>query len=177
MIQSGKLRVWKHTVRYFWVATIVSAMAISCANPKTAAEYRKVAESSMFGKVDKFIATQDYGKVVQILKSKSAECLNYKIERSGGGQVSSTMTVTAKFSGGAKQSELVVNYEDVVHNITGDTSSGKNFLLVADIKPESKGKTNIGIYRTVAAGMAEALKTWANGDVRGCPDPARTLER
>ncbi len=131
----------------------------------------------MFGKVEKFSATQNYAQVVQTLKKKSAECLNYGLKSSGGGQVASTMTVTANFAPGAKQSELVVKFEDVVHNLFGDTSGGKNFLLVADAKPEAKGKTQIEIYRTAGAAIAEAIKAWTNGDVRGCPDPMRTTER
>lgn len=152
-------------------------LASHCANPKTAEAYRKAAKDSMFAKVDNFVANDNYGHVTQILKKKTAECLNYAISRSGGGQVASTMTFTSTFMYNAKQGELVMKFQDVVHNIFGDTKGDEQFMLVADAKPIAGGKTQFDIYRGGGAAIVDAIKAWTNGDVRGCPDPARTFER
>jgi hypothetical protein len=51
-----------------------------------------------------------------------------------------------------------------------------NFYLVADATPLGKGRTRVQVYRSGAVAIKEAVRNWANGNERGCPDPMRTFE-
>jgi hypothetical protein len=120
-------------------------------------------------------------EVGRTFQKKASECLNFKL--------TSTQTPTVGFGSStrvyaiAKPTVLVSGSKAELHfqvksvgNMAPEPPDG-NYIVVADARAAGKDRTRVEIYRGGGAVVAEAIRAWANGDERGCPDPMRTFER
>jgi hypothetical protein len=147
----------------------------------TAAEFRDGVKKSSLGKVETFEVKRPVSEVGRTFQRKAAECLNFKL--------TSTQTPTIGFGSStrvyaiAKTTVLASANKAELHfqvksvgNIAPEPPDG-NFYLVADAFPAGRNGTRVEIHRGGGVAVAEALRSWANGDERGCPDPMRTFDR
>jgi hypothetical protein len=93
----------------------------------------------------------------------------------GSGAAPGSATVRSTVTASATRAEL-----DVQVQASGNVAKappGGNYLLVAVAEPIAGGRTRIEIFRGTGAPIAQAVRAWASGDERGCPDPKRTFDR
>jgi len=163
--------------------TIVAAVALAgCgSNPMTPEEYRDAIRKHSLGKVETFEVKRSLSEVARTFQKKAPECLNFKL--------TSTQTPTIGFGSStrvyaiAKPTVLVSGNKAELHfqvksigNMAPEPPDG-NYIVVADARAAGKDRTRVEIYRGGGAVVAEAIRAWANGDERGCPDPMRTFDR
>jgi hypothetical protein len=164
------------------VVTVVTVVGLGgCFTiPMNAAQYRETIKDNSFGKIERFEVKRSVADVARSFKKKAPECLNF--------QLTSTKTPTIGFGSStrvyaiakptviqsANRVELHFQVQSV-GNLAKEPPDG-NYYLVADAQAVGKDRTKVEIYRAAAAVVAEAVRAWANGDERGCPDPMRTTE-
>jgi hypothetical protein len=156
--------------------------------PTTGAEFKQATASSSLLDRESFEVNRPFAQVARALQRKSAECLNYKLDIAirpvgviGGStkilheQAKSTVAVTDS------KAELTFQVkhtgEPAQHPYKDKEPPDGVIYLVADVYPAGKGRTKIDIVRARVAVVAEAIKAWAGGNDKGCPDPARVYPR
>jgi hypothetical protein len=164
----------------FVMLTVISAISHCGSTPKTATEYRKAVDGHMLANNEKFETNRPYAEVSRIFKKKANECLNYTLNASRSGSSNSFETARVKtvVTSSAKHTELQVLLKNLRPNVyMAEGTPDGAFWLVADAYPAEKGHTRVEIYRGSGVAIAEAIKGWANGEERGCPDPLKTWDR
>jgi hypothetical protein len=155
------------STKVFLAAAIASLLVGCVAMPMTADEFREEVKKSSFGKVETLEVNRPVAEVGRTLQRKAADCLNYKL--------TSTPTMGSGAAPGSARAEL-----DVQVQASGNVAKappGGNYLLVAVAEPVGRDRTRMEIYRGAGAPIAQAVRAWASGDERGCPDPKRTFDR
>lgn len=157
----------------------------------SAAEYREARSQRASGDRDRFEVPRPYADVAATLQRKAAQCLNYTAsirtratmrgyEVNGGGtfvhQAKSTVVVRPDHA------ELSFQVKTTPYPSYPPVPPDGIFLLVADVYPAGKDRTRIEIVRARVGVVAEAIRNWASGQDKGCPDalavfPDRTLDR
>jgi len=168
--------------RMHLLTAVVVAVLTACGSiPMTPDEYRDAIRKSSFGKVETFEVKRPFSEVARTFQKKAPECLNFKL--------TSTQTPTIGFGSStrvyaiAKPTVLVSGNKAELHfqvksigNMAPEPPDG-NYIVVADARSVGRDRTRVEIYRSGGAVVAEAVRAWANGDDRGCPDPMRTFDR
>ncbi len=153
------------------------------AAPQSAEEYRKaIGAGGFLTKFETFEVNRSYKKVSKIFKKQAKKCLNMSVKtttssRTGYGGVMRQVMITdynTKVKVGKKRTELAVQQH---HTSAGMIKLSKEpeggyFFLVADATRIGKNKTKIDIYSPSIGvkTMLKAIKGWATGKVKGCPD-------
>lgn len=119
------------------------------------------------------VAPMPLAKAMQIVKSKSQECLNVtlniKSKADGGGWYQWQMIFESTVSASAKKGELF--FEKVVHRTTD--SYVRTPQVLADFYPASANSTKVVIYHLSydpSKRVANSIASWLNGNTAGCPD-------
>ena len=165
----------------FLAALAGAALAGCFATPMTPGEFRETIKGSGMGKHESFEVKRPVGEVARSFKKKAPECLNYKLTSTQTPTigVSSSPRVYAVArekviqSGGRVELHFQV---ESVGNLAKEPPGG-NYIVVADAVSLGADRTRVDIYRGGGALVAQAIRAWASGDERGCPDPMRTHER
>lgn len=145
-------------------------------HPQNADEFRQAAPGAFLGKKETFVVNRAYKDVARTFKKKAPQCLNVRIKT-----VSQTTTsyqvIVTKYKPtvvvSKQRTELHIqqHHESGVINVTKEPEGGY-YLVVTDAYPMSKNKTKIVMYRPSMGYdvMIKAIKGWATGKNKGCPD-------
>lgn len=145
-------------------------------HPQNAEEFRQAAPGAFLGKKETFVVNRSYNEVARTFKKKAPQCLNVRVKT-----VSQTTTsyqvIVTKYKPTVvvdkQRTELHVqqHHESGVINVTKEPEGGY-YLVVTDAYPMSKNKTKIVMYRPSMGYdvMIKAIKGWATGKNKGCPD-------
>jgi hypothetical protein len=161
--------------------------------PKTPQEYRDGIQHSAFGKKESFVVDRSYATVASLFQRNSRRCLNktFKVTSTTyGGPFPTTstniMAYRAKFRRGATRSTLSIKENSsslqesgVTAALYGAPPKDGTYVFVVDLKKIGSGKTQVDIYRpSILIGIParqntlKAIKAWANGTSRACPNLA-----
>lgn len=162
----------------------LTALLTGCGTwPMTAAEFRTQASESSTADKDTFVVRRPFAAVARTFEKKAAECLNYTVnitsrQAIGGGSRTVTEQAKATVIITAKKAELSfqvkpAGYSPDFHNGPPDGL----YFLVADAYPVDRNRTKVDIVRGGVDVVAHAIRAWANGKDRGCPDPTKVFPR
>ena len=158
------------------VAVFLFVTGCATHHPQTAEEFRQAAPGAFLGKKETFEVNRSFKDVARTFQKKAPQCLNVRVKT-----VSQTTTSYQVIVTRYKPTVLVSNqraelhiqqhHESGVLNVTKEPEGGY-FLVVTDAYPVSKNKTKIVMYRPSMGYdvMIKAIKGWATGKNRGCPD-------
>lgn len=164
---------------------LLSTLVACISTPKTASEFKSIYKGSSFANNDSFEVSQSITDLSRVFKRKVSECLNYSYENTmstpgayGGTRSTSINTVKTKISSDAK-SILIEIFQKESADISGMGSHTPDgmYLLVVEATQVTSGKTKIDVYRRFGGAIAASIKNWSNGEVRGCPDPTKTMDQ
>lgn len=165
------------------VISVVALLSGCGTVPMTAAEFREGASKSSLADKDNFEVRRPFAAVARTFQKKAAECLNYSATITtrptiGYGSSSTTEKAKATVVVSAKKAELSfqVKHGSGQHPMYNQPPDGMYFL-VADAYPVGKNRTKVEIVRARVEVVAQAIKLWAAGNDRGCPDPAKVFYR
>lgn len=146
-----------------------------CVTIKTPDEFRSVIQGSSSGSVTTFTAARPLAAVTASFRKKAAECLQYDLTSTSRGSTYTYANARGKVEAGSGRSTLLFQVHSV-GNLASEPEGG-NFYLLADALPKGGG-TQVTVYRAKSVGSAieEAVRAWAEGRERGCPDPMRTFK-
>lgn len=164
----------KKTVLISCLIAILPACAIK--HPQTAEEFRKAAPTAFMAKVESFTVDRPFKEVAKTFKEKAPKCLNVRVKTTSRTSTSYQVIVT-KFKPtvivNKKRAELHVQqlHEQGVMNVS-KVPDGGYYLMIADAYPLANNKTMIEMFRPSMGFdvMVTAIKGWATGKVKGCPD-------
>jgi hypothetical protein len=148
----------------------------SLSHPQTAEEFRLAVPGARMAKVDTFEVDRSFKKVAETFKKRAPKCLNKRITTTSRTNTS-YQVITTKYNPTVVMSKDRVElhlqqfHEQGVMYIT-EVPEGGYFLLVADAYPIGKNKTRVDIYRPSFGykNIITAIKGWASGKTKGCPD-------
>jgi len=165
------------------VLTIVVAAAFAgCgSNPMTPEEYRDAIRKHSLGKVESFEVKRPLSEVARTFQKKAPECLNFKLTSTqtptiGFGSLTRVYAVgkpTVLVSGNKAELHFQINH---AQSVVPEPPDGA-YIVIADARAVGRDRARVEIYYANGAVVAEAIRAWANGDERGCPDPMRAHER
>ncbi|MDH5426360.1 MAG: hypothetical protein OEY29_15335 [Gammaproteobacteria bacterium] len=149
--------------------------------PMNPAEFRQMVPESMFGKKDSYTVNRSLSKITKTFKQKSDKCLRKSIERtscqSNGYGTTCHKTINhynpkIKLTKNKMEFTIQTSVEGNVIILGGDPPKGGMYQLVADITAVGKNKSQVDVYYGWAGSdmFVSAIKNWANGKTRGCPD-------
>ncbi len=155
-------------------AMILSGCAMTA--PMTAEEFRKSVPGAMMAKVETFEVDRSFKEVAETFQKKAPKCLNQRITTTSRTNTS-YQVITTKYNPTVVKTKDRVElhlqqfHERGVMYIT-EVPEGGYFLLVADAYPIGKNKTRVDIYRPSIGykNIITAIKGWASGKTKGCPD-------
>lgn len=160
-------------------AAMVVPLLAGCMTIATPEKFRTVVAGSRFGKVETIEVNRSLTQVTQSFKKKSEECLNFELTSTQKPTIGTSSTYVYAI---ATPSILQSNGLTELHfqvksvgNMAPEPEKG-NYYLIADAKALGKTKTQVVIYRGNVTVVAEAVKQWASGNERGCPDPLRAFK-
>lgn len=160
------------------ISTLLGFLA-GCAAVSTPDDYRAAIDKSRFGKVERFEVNRSVSQVTQSFKKKAAECLSYELTSTTKPTIGTSSTAvyaiaTATVLQNEGKTELHFQVKSV-GNLAPEPEKG-NYFLIADVQALGKSKAQVVIRRVQAVAVAEAVRAWAAGNERGCPDPMRTFK-
>lgn len=161
--------------------SVLVVLLLGCAGtyPTTIAGAREAMVQSSWSDRDTFEVRRPFTAVARTLKRKAAECLNGKVTTTirpniGFGQTTRHEQHKATVVISKDKAEL--GFQVLGHGIPNQPPGGI-FYLVADAYPVGKNRTKVDIVRGRVEVVAQAIKLWAAGNDRGCPDPAKVFPR
>ena len=147
--------------------------------PQTADEFRKAIPGAFLGKFETLEVNRPFKKVARAFKKMAPKCLDKTVK--------ATSTTHSQY--GPRTSVMVTDYNPTVRvtkkraelhvqeKMEGSIKvhkepEGGYYSLVVDATPVSKRKTRLDIYGPSIGkkNMIKAIKGWASGKVKGCPD-------
>jgi hypothetical protein len=159
-----------------WLITLLAIPVLGCSVPQTRTEFKEVSAGSR----ESYEVNRPYGKVVEILKTKSAECLSTRLRRrqcTGSNCADDIITYTPTIVHAGNKLELSVQV-DVPRSMTDlrlyKDPKGGRFIVLADVAPSGKGKTKLDVYAPYWTNktIPKAVRHWAEGTSLGCPNLA-----
>lgn len=161
---------------YLRMLSLALPLALAgCVSVKTPDEFRTVVRDSSSGSVTTFTAARPLGAVTASFRKKADECLRYELTSTTRGSTYTFAVARGTVEAGSGRSSLLFQVHSV-GNLAPEPEGG-NFYLVADALAKGGG-TQVTVYRAKSVGSAieEAVRAWADGRERGCPDPMRTFK-
>lgn len=170
-------------MKFYRYLTAVLAIALlsGCGikHPQTAEEFRKAVPGAFMGEVESFEVNRSFRAVAKSFKKRAPKCLNVRIKTVSQTHMSYQVIVT-KYTPTVivtkDRAELHVqeHHEQGVMKVSEMPKNGY-YLVVADATPVGKKKTRIDLYRPSMGHdvMIKAIKGWATGKSKGCPDLAK----
>lgn len=151
--------------------------------PQNPTEFRQMLPGSMFGEVEKFEVNQPISRIARVFKARANTCLNKSIKtqscmQTGYGGMSCSVTVihykpTVKTSAQAIELHLQQKSENFL--TLGKIPEDGIYTLVADVRAKGKNTSELVIYSGSFGSdtLKKAIRAWASGKSRGCPDLAQ----
>lgn len=143
----------------------------------TSAEFRATVKKD-HGNIDSMTVNRSLGEVTQALQKMSKECLNFDVTqaipvRSGFGHVTNMVPYgVAKGTVLVSPKQTELRLQRKIKDQIGKIPEDGMYFLVADVTPAAANKTNVTIYYdNDVKEAATAIKGWASGSSRACPDP------
>lgn len=145
-------------------------------HPQTAEEFRKAVPGAFLAEVQSYEVDRPFRKVAASFKARAPKCLDVRIKTVSQSTTSYQVIVTkynptVVVTDQRAELHLQQHHEQGVMNVTEEPEGGY-YLLVVDAIPVSKNKTHIDIYGPSVGHdtLIKAIKGWADGTTRGCPD-------
>jgi len=165
---------------------VIASLVSGCATPPTpqnAQEFRTVVTQGAYGTfIESFVVNRPYKEVAAIVKAKTNECLNAKVDYKSCTNTTSSSTCknyadtyVAKVVDGAGKTEVRVQFRRAGEGVGEIHLGGKppadgSYIMVADIMPAGNSKTKIEMYRTTFfKAVPGAIRHWSNSTSQGCP--------
>lgn len=166
-------------IKIFALLVLTLMSGCSMKYPLNATEFRQMLPGSMFGKVETLEVDRSLAKIGQTYKKKAKACLHKTVQtescmNNGYGYSCSTVTTnyipTLKISSSRIELHMQQNSPNMM--ALGKIPEDGIYTLVADITPLSKNKSQLVIYSGSFGSetVKKALKGWASGNSKGCPD-------
>lgn len=144
--------------------------------PQTRREFvQAVAAGAGATEMETFVVERGFEQVYGLLQSKTSECLDVRVERSGfvGNQMevsSSDYNPTLKRAGGSR-AEFALQ---VVHRPCGvghKPPPGGLYVMAADLRSLGRGRTEVVLYRPTIGfkKIVRSFREWAAGEDAACP--------
>ena len=159
---------------------LIVALVSGCGTaPKTAEEFRQMAPSSSFVKLEQFEVNRPFRQVAQTFRQRSEACLRVRVTTtSSGGYRSGPSTFKQDYLPTARitrdRAELHVQQHIEGTNLikVHEEPTGGYYLLVADAFPAGRNRTRIDLYRPTIGHdvLIKSIRGWATGKNLGCPD-------
>lgn len=155
----------------------------ACGNlPLKPDELRQLAKNNKsFTSTEKFTVSRPYTSVIKTLKNRSNACLRKSVRTTvtqGGTQTNQYATpFKPTFINRRNMSELHLQMKRgntiVVAGNKNKVGDDGWYIIVTDIRPVGKNKTQLDIHRVPGMGMSDlvnAIHNWAKGSNLTCPD-------
>ena len=161
------------------LALLVLMSGCSMKYPLNANEFRQMLPGSMFGEVEKVDVNRSLAKVGKIFKKKVKACLDKTIQmescvNNGYGMTCTTKTIQYVPTLQVSSKKIELHIQQKISNILalGKIPEGGLYTLVADVASAGKNKSKMVIYSGSFGSdtVKKALKGWATGRSKGCPD-------
>ena len=167
-------------MRYRFIPALILATAIAgCGTaPKSAEEFRRMAPSSSFIKLEQFEVDRPFRQVAQTFRQRADACLRVRVTTTSSGYRSGPSTFKQDYLPTARitrdRAELHVQQHIEGTNLikVHKEPTGGYYLLVADAFPAGRNRTRIDLYRPTIGHdvLVKSVRGWATGKNLGCPD-------
>jgi len=160
------------------LAVLIGGIA-GCAQlmyPQNAAEYRARVTAPY---IEKLEVKRPFRTVSDVLKKKSAECLDVSVDRrwrEPQGQYSIPRQQTVRYrpamQATAAKAELQVQVDDGTRGGMQNVPEGGMYILVVDVYPAGSDRTRVEIYgggEYFYKAVAQGVKNWVTGSSTACP--------
>jgi len=157
---------------------VVSGLS-GCAThiPQTAQEFREATAESRFATMETVVVKQPYRTVKQTFKKYSDKCLDRAVEvTSCVNNACSTSTreytPTLLTTKPGFEMYLQLDMSNAISIGANDPPKNGMYILVVDVTPVDKKSTKVDLYsgKWGFSTIKKAVKGWATGKVKGCPD-------
>ena len=154
----------------------------SVKQPMNVTEFKQMVPESMFGKSEQVEVKNSLKKIAKTFKKRADQCLKVSIRRQScystgyGGRHCSTTVMhykpTVLVSKKKVELHVQVDVEGAIQ--LSEVPDGGAYTLVADVLPVSKNRSRLELYYGLFGSdiMVKAIKGWASGKSKGCPDLA-----
>jgi len=151
-----------------------------CTMPTTPDQFRELAKSSSFGRIDNYTVNVPYRTAMARISKQAKKCLAIKVTQ----EITECSNTCDTYEhvyyykptmvGGKTHGELDLQQSVEGHVIAANTSEMPKdgwYILVADIYPEGKDKTRLDVSRGLTLDkVSNAIRHWADKSNMGCPD-------
>lgn len=169
--------VMKH-LYYFSVIFIITLSGCAMHHPQNAEEFRAGVLESSWTEVDSFEVKRPYKQVVSTFDKYTEKCLSKAIETTscsnyGCNSYVQTYTPTLIANNAKMEMHIQLNMSNMVNiSTTSEIPENGIYVLVTDAYPVNKNTTKVDMYQGKMgyATLKKAVKGWATGKVKGCPD-------
>ena len=162
---------------YFVISFLAGVLAGCGSMPKTPdLLVQNANDSKMYSEKDVFEVKRPISQVTTVLKEKSAECLQRKIEsrwREGGLNRRQVTALTPKVEVSKDHTQLTLQTKTVEGSTDlGDIPADGWYIMVVNAYPKDKSTTRVESYFQYTAYKTAftAIKPWVTGSNLGCPD-------
>jgi len=166
----------KTVISLILLALIVSGCAPAAMSPS---EYREQITRDYPKGYESYMVNRSVDKVASSFRRKAKECLNIEIET-----VSKGLNYGDKWTNSRSKSYVTnaSNKSSLIMQtwMQGGAVKGPKdgyYMMVVDATPAGGNKTRIDAYSSLSEIYKQAVRSWANGNEQGCPDPMRMYDR
>jgi hypothetical protein len=167
----------KHT--FTLISLFMAAFLSGCGTiPQNAADFRTQVQESSMATVDTFEVKRPYQDVTKTFEKYVGKCLNVSMESTtcynGGGCSTTVQNYNPTLMIGKSKMQLYVQVEmpNAVMLGSGKMPEKGMYIVVTDAEKVDSKTTKLDIYRGRFGydTLQKAIRGWANGDIKGCPD-------
>jgi hypothetical protein len=164
--------------------TLFAAILASCAiqpveQPKNREELKAaIAKGTAFMKVQTYVANRRFEDAARLLKTKTEECLNYRLTEGTRNVATGLPTGTTSHDYRATfrtvnkaRAELTMQHNPLGPRIGPKMPDGGFYIMAVDVDRASGNTTNLTFYGP-SMGWDQtyaAIKKWSEGEAVGCP--------
>lgn len=166
-------------MRQLMLLGIMSFLLIGCVStPQNPEEFKQFVPGFMFGKTDKLTVNSSLDEITATFEEKSRECLNVKVNYRIGPN-DSAIIYRSRVERDKSRTQLILQYEYTRAATLNKQAEGGDYYVVVDATPAGGSKTTLDMYWVTHANdiLINAIKDWARGKVKGCPDMSKNQFR
>ena len=147
--------------------------------PQTADEFRKAIPGAFLGKFETLEVKRPFWKVAKAFKKMAPKCLDVTVKstsstNTGYGYTTSVTHTTYKPTVVVTKKRAELHVQELIDGTIKvyKEPKGGYYSLVVDATPINRKKTRLDIYGPSIGKktMIKAIKGWASGKIKGCPD-------
>lgn len=161
----------------------VLLLLAGCTMPTTPDNFREMAKSSSFARIDKYTVNAPYRTAMARISKQAKKCLAIKLTR----EITECSRTCDTYEqvyyykptvvGGKTHGELDLQQNVEGHVIAANANEmPKNgwYILVADIYPDGDNRTRFEVSRGLTLDkVSNAIRHWADKSNMGCPDMSK----